>query len=108
MRAVGSTGKRRRSANAALVEIFGDHAGPGYDRPILFHQHRRPAGGIEREEFGAPLMHALFDEGRFDSIFGKRQADEARMRIKRMMIEKRHSRGLGLGIAPADSLGRIW
>jgi hypothetical protein len=29
------------------------------------------------------------------------------MRVERMMIKKRHSRGLGLGIVPADSLGRI-
>src|SRR4051812_10648721 len=53
-------------------------------------QHRRRAFGIERQKFLAPLPHALLDEPRRNAEFAERQADEARMRTKRVMKQCEH------------------
>ena len=70
---------------ARLVEIFGDDRGAGHRRTAFLDQHRRGAFRIEREEFLAPLPHALLDQARRDAVLAERQAHEARMRAERMM-----------------------
>ncbi len=49
------------------------------------------AFGVERQEFLAPLPHALLDQTRRDAEFAQHQAHEARMRAERMMEERDHS-----------------
>ena len=63
---------------------------PGIARPAFGDQHRRGAGGIERQKRLAPLPDPLFHQPQIEAVFAERQADEARMRTERMMEQREH------------------
>ena len=49
------------------------------------------AGGIERQERLAPLPTPLLHQAQIEAIFARHEADEARMRTERVMIEREHA-----------------
>ena len=74
-----------------LIDIFGDDGGAGNRRPAFVDQHRRGAGGIERQERLAPLPGPLLHQAQIEAVFAQHQADEARMRTERVVIEREHA-----------------
>jgi len=73
-----------------FVEIFGETVGAGNRRHAVDQRERRDAFGGQRQKLAPPLPDLLFDEFRLDSIFGERNAQEARMRAKRVVIKGEH------------------
>jgi hypothetical protein len=47
-------------------------------------------GGIQSQEFLAPLPDPLFHQPQIEAVFAHGQANEARMRTKRMMKQREH------------------
>ncbi len=73
-----------------LVEIFGDDPGARNRRKSVSHQDRRGARRIEHEKPFAPLPGPFFHKAQVEAVFAQHQANEARMRTERMMIERVH------------------
>src|SRR5204862_7542858 len=73
-----------------LVEIFGDDADAGNCGITFGDQDRRGTRRIEREEGFAPFPGPLFHQAQIKSVFAEDQADEARMRAERVMVQRVH------------------
>jgi len=73
-----------------FVEIFGDDPGARDRRKAFGHQDRRGGRGIEQEKPFTPLPGPLLHQAQVEAVFAQREANEARMRAERMMIERVH------------------
>ena len=89
-RIVGQKPTVAEAEPARLVEIFGDDLGARQDGAIVLDHHRRRAFRRHQQKFAPPLPGPLLDQLRLDSHFAEREADEARMRAKGVMVKRDH------------------
>ncbi len=100
-RIVGQKPTVAEAEPARLVEIFGDNLGARQDGAIVVDRHRGRAFRRHQQKFAPPLPGPLLDQLRLNSHFAEREADEARMRAKRVMVKRDHDdAGDGVSSAP--------
>ena len=63
---------------------------PGIGGITFGDQDRRGARGIEREKRLAPFPGPFFHQPQIEAVFAEHQANEARMRAERMMVQRVH------------------